>query len=605
MVFKEMLVELHIRNFAIIEELTLRFGEGLNVLTGETGAGKSIIIDAVSLLLGGRASTDVIRAGAELAEVEGHFHLGTRAAVINPLLEAEGLEGEGDLLILAREIRRNGRHICRVNGRAVALSVLNEIGQRLIDIHGQGEHLSLLRVREHLELLDRYAGLEAERAEMARLVHTLRQVRAELADLRRDERELARRIDLLTYQVQEIAAARLEPGEDEALEAERRRLANAEQLMHLATQVTQALENGSEEQMSAVDLLGQAMQMLARLARIDPDVEPMRQQIEDLSYQLSDVARELRRYRDRVEFNPARLAEVEERLELIHNLKRKYGDSIEEILAFGERAQAELDGITHAEERIAELEAEERQLLQAIGELGQRLSAARREAGARLAQAVERELDDLRMEHARFSVDLQWQDDPEGAYVGDRRVAFDATGLDRVEFLISANPGEPLRPLARVASGGETARLMLALKAVLSRADETPTLIFDEIDVGIGGRVGAVVGHKLWGLTAPDAQGRRAHQVLCVTHLPQLAAYGDVHYHVSKAVKGERTLTYVRRLEGDERVNELAAMLGASTAAGRASAAAMLAEAETAKKAQSMDDGQRTTGSEGCACTTG
>lgn len=585
-----MLAEIHIRNFAIIEELTLRFGEGLNVLTGETGAGKSIIIDAVSLLLGGRASTEVIRAGAELAEVEGHFHLGARAAAVHPLLEAEGLEGEGDLLILAREIRRNGRHICRVNGRAVALSVLNEIGQRLIDIHGQGEHLSLLRVREHLELLDRYAGLEAERAEMARLVHELRQVRAELAGLRRDERELARRIDLLTYQVQEITAARLEPGEDEALEAERRRLANAEQLMHLTTQVMQALENGSEEQLSAVDLLGQAVQMLARLARIDPAVEPMRQQVEDLSYQLSDVAHELRRYRDRVEFNPARLAEVEERLELIYNLKRKYGDSIEEILAFGERAQAELDSITHAGERIAELEAEEKRLLQAIGELGQRLSAARREAGARLAQAVERELDDLRMEHARFSVDLRWQDDPEGAYVGDRRVAFDVTGLDRVEFLISANPGEPLRPLARVASGGETARLMLALKAVLSRADETPTLIFDEIDVGIGGRVGAVVGHKLWGLTAPDAQGRRAHQVLCVTHLPQLAAYGDVHYHVSKAVEGERTLTHVRRLEGDERVNELVAMLGAPTAAGRASAAAMLAEAETAKKASSIAD---------------
>jgi DNA repair protein RecN (Recombination protein N) len=586
-----MLAEIRIRNFAIIEELTLRFGEGLNVLTGETGAGKSIIIDAVSLLLGGRASTDIIRAGAEQAEVEGHFYLGKRAAVIRPLLEAEGLEGEGDLLILAREIRRNGRHICRVNGRAVALSVLNEIGQRLIDIHGQGEHLSLLRVREHVELLDRYAGLEVERAEVTRLVHTLRQVRADLANLRRDERELARRIDLLTYQIQEIAAARLEPGEDEALEAERRRLANAEQLIHLTAQVTQALENGSEEQSSAVDLLGQAVQILTRLARIDPEVEPMRRQIEDLSYQLSDVAHELRRYRDRVEFNPARLAEVEERLELIHNLKRKYGDSIEEILAFGERAQAELDGITHAEERIAELEAEERRLLRAIGELGQRLSAARREAAARLAQAVERELDDLRMEHARFSVDLQWQDDPEGAYVGDRRVAFDATGLDRVEFLISANPGEPLRPLARVASGGETARLMLALKAVLSRADETPTLIFDEIDVGIGGRVGAVVGHKLWGLTAPDARGCRAHQVLCVTHLPQLAAYGDIHYHVSKAVEGERTLTHVRQLEGDERIGELAAMLGAPTAAGRASAAAMLAEAEMAKKVQNMDGG--------------
>jgi len=579
-----MLVEIHIRNFAIIEDLSLRFGPGLNVLTGETGAGKSIIIDAVSLLLGGRAAAEMIRSGADRAEIEGHFRLGARRAVIEPLLAAEGLEGDDDELILAREIRASGRHICRVNGRAVSLTLLDAIGQLLVDIHGQSDHLSLLRVREHVELLDRYAGHGALRAEMAALVSAVRQTRASLAALRRDERELARRIDLLTYQVQEIAAARLEPGEDEALEAERRRLANAEQIMLLATEAMQAIEEGGEEQMAAVDLLGQAAQALARLARIDPTLDPQRQQIEELSYQLSDLAREVRRYRDRVEFNPGRLAEVEERLELIHNLKRKYGDSIEEIIAFGERAQAELDSITHAEERIAELEQEEERLLRAIGEVGQRLSASRREAGERLAAAVERELDDLRMEHARFRVDLQWQDAADGACVGERRIAFDATGLDRVEFLISANPGEPLRPLARVASGGETARLMLALKAVLSRADETPTLIFDEIDVGIGGRVGAVVGRKLWGLVRADGAAE-GHQVLCVTHLPQLAAYGDVHFHVSKAVEGERTLTHVRQLTGAERVRELAAMLGTPSAAGEENAAALLAEAAAAKGA--------------------
>ena len=577
-----MLVEIHIRNFAIIEDLSLRFGPGLNVLTGETGAGKSIIIDAVSLLLGGRAAAEMIRAGADRAEIEGHFRLGARRTAIEPLLVAEGLEGEDDELILAREIRAGGRHICRVNGRAVSLTLLDAIGQLLVDIHGQGDHLSLLRVREHVELLDRYAGHGPLRAEMAALVSAVRQTRASLAALRRDERELARRIDLLTYQVQEIAAARLEPGEDEALEAERRRLANAEQIMLLAAEVAQAIEEGGEEQMAAVDLLGQAAQALARLARIDPAIDPQRQQIEELSYQLSDLAREMRRYRERVEFNPSRLAEVEERLELIHTLKRKYGDSIEEIIAFGERAQAELDSITHAEERIAELEQEEERLLRAIGEVGQRLSASRREAGERLAAAVERELDDLRMEHARFHVDLQWQDAADGAYVGERRLAFDATGIDRVEFLISANPGEPLRPLARVASGGETARLMLALKAVLSRADETPTLIFDEIDVGIGGRVGAVVGRKLWELVRADG-ATEGHQVLCVTHLPQLAAYGDVHFHVSKAVAGERTLTHVRQLTGAERVRELAAMLGTPSAAGEESAAVLLAEAAAAK----------------------
>ncbi|GAB4563460.1 MAG: DNA repair protein RecN [Anaerolineae bacterium] len=579
-----MLLELHIRNFAIIEDLTLRFGEGLNVLTGETGAGKSIIVDAVSLLIGGRASGDVIRAGADRAEIEGHFRMGARTSVITPILEAEGLEGEGDVIILAREVRQNGRNICRVNGRAVTLSLLSEIGQWLVDIHGQGEHMSLLRVREHVELLDRYAGLQQERQEMARLVKALHEVRDELAALRRDERELARRIDLLTYQVEEISKARLEPGEEEALEAERRRLANAEQIMQLAAEVLQAVEEGAEEQMSALDLLGQAEQALARLARIDPSVEEWRQQMETLSFQLADLSRDIRHYADGLEFNPDRLAEIEERLGLIHDLKRKYGDSIEEILAFAERAQHELDTITHAGERIAELEQEEERLLRQIGELGQRLSEARREAAERLSRAVEQELADLRMERARFGVHLAWEDDPQGAYVGDRRVAFDATGLDRVEFLISANPGEPLRPLARVASGGETARLMLALKSVLSRADETPTLIFDEIDVGIGGRVGAVVGRKLWGLTRSGARGARGHQVLCVTHLPQLAAFGDVHFHVSKAIEGERTITHVRQLEGEARIEELSAMLGAATDAGRESARSMLAEAAAYKQ---------------------
>ncbi|MCD6289356.1 MAG: DNA repair protein RecN, partial [Anaerolineae bacterium] len=414
-------------------------------------------------------------------------------------------------------------------------------------------------------------------------VEALRRVRAELARLQRDERELARRIDLLTFQVQEIESARLEPGEEETLEAERRRLANAEQLVLLANEVVQALEEGADEQLSAFDLLGQATQALTRLARIDPDMGAIRQQVEELSYQLADIVRDVRGYRDTIEFNPARLTQVEERLDLIYNLKRKYGDSIEEILAFAQQAQAELETITHAGERIAELEEEEERLLHEIGTLGQRLSEARRAAGERLAQAVEQELADLRMEQARFGVDLRWRDDPSGAYVGERRVAFDATGLDRVEFLVSANPGEPLRPLARVASGGETARLMLALKTVLSHADETPTLIFDEIDVGIGGRVGAVVGRKLWSLTVASTQGHPGHQVLCVTHLPQLAAYGDVHYHVSKAVEGKRTITHVRQISGEERIDELAAMLGTTTDAGRKSAAIMLAEAKEYK----------------------
>ncbi|HIC88717.1 MAG TPA: DNA repair protein RecN, partial [Anaerolineae bacterium] len=559
-----MLTELRIRNFAIIEELHLTFEPGLNVLTGETGAGKSIIVDAVSLLLGGRALEEMIRAEADRAELEGVFLLPPTVAVeLNPILEQNGLEGEDGVLILAREIRRSGHNVARVNGRAVTVSFLAEIGNRLVDIHGQGEHLSLLRVREHINLLDRYAGLAGLRAQVAGAVRKLNRVRSDLAALRRDERELARRIDLLTFQVEEIRSAGLQPGEEAELEAERRRLANAEQLIELTAEVAELLNESAGERPSAVDLVGEAVSALTRLIRLDPDLAPRLEQAELLADGLAELAREVVHYRDGIEFNPHRLNEVEERLELIFNLKRKYGDTIEEILAFGEAAQAELDQISHAEERLVELESEEERLLREIGELGEQLSLARQEAAERLSAAVEAELADLRMDKARFGVKITQREDPSGAYVGERRLAFDRTGIDRVEFLVSANPGEPLRPLARVASGGEASRLMLALKTVLSHADAIPTLIFDEIDVGIGGRVGGVVGRKMWLLSRAqnmNQASRVQRQVLCVTHLPQLAAYGDLHYHISKKEREGRTVTQAARLDSEARIAELTAM---------------------------------------------
>ena len=586
-----MLAELHIQNFAIIENLHLALGAGLNVLTGETGAGKSIIIEAVSLLLGERVDQEVIRAGARRAQIEGVFipepHV---TAALAPLLTEHGLEGDNDELILAREVRRGGRSVSRVNGRAVSSQLLREIGELLVDIHGQGRHLSLLRVREHVNLLDRYAGLEEPRADFAAQTRALRRVRQELTALRRDERELARRVDLLTFQVNEINAAQLGEGEEEALKAERNRLANAEQLTRLTDDVCQALEEAPAEQASALDLLGQAIQQLSKLERIDPTLQPLRQEAERTAEALQELARSLRAYGNEIEYSPRRLAQVEERLGLIYSLKRKYGDSIAEVLAFGAAAQQELDSITHAEERIEELEAEEEQLLRALGKLGAQLSSRRQEAAERLAAAVETEMADLRMARARFGVAITQVDDPTGAHVDGRRLAFDATGLDRVEFLVSANPGEPLRPLVKVASGGETSRLMLALKAVLSHADATPTLIFDEIDAGIGGRVGATVGQKLWRLTAPPADAPSpspSHQVLCVTHLPQLAAYGDTHIEVNKRVVGERTITTAEPIGGEARLQELAQMLGAETDAGRQSVQDMLVEmAEMKSKIQ-------------------
>ncbi|MGD9147076.1 MAG: AAA family ATPase, partial [Anaerolineae bacterium] len=370
-----MLSELTISDFAIIDKLHLRFGPGFNVLTGETGAGKSIIIDAVSLLLGGRGEVDLIRAGAAQANVEGTFSLDDEAlAIVRPLLEQDSLEGDDPaILILAREIRRGGRNVCRVNGRAVSLKVLRGIGEHLVDIHGQTEHLSLMRVREHIDLLDRYAELWPMRAEFAGLVRRLRQVRQELADLRRDERELARRVDLLQYQTNEIEAAHLEPGEDEALVQERTRLANAEQLRELADEAFFALYGGDDEQASAVDLLQASARALTGLSRLDPSTGVLGEAAETVSYQLEDLAGQLRDYRDRIEFNPRRLNQVEERLALIHSLQRKYGDSIEDVLAFAHRAQRELETIEHSEERIAELEVEEDQLLHEIGLLGEKL----------------------------------------------------------------------------------------------------------------------------------------------------------------------------------------------------------------------------------------
>ena len=580
-----MLSELTVHNLAIIDKLNLRFGSGFSVLTGETGAGKSIIIDAVSLLLGGRGEAEVVRSGADRAAVEGTFLLDAEIqAMVGPLLAEDGLEGdEPGTLLLGREVRREGRNVCRVNGRSVPLKTLEKIGQCLVDIHGQTEHLSLMRVREHVDLLDRYGGLWPLRDQVAGLVRDLRSVRRELAGLRRDEREMARRVDLLNYQVGEIQAARLHLDEEQGLAQERTRLANAEQLTALAGEAYHALYESDEDQASAVDLLQGAARALGGLVRLDPSTEALGKAAETLGYQVQDLAESVRSYRDRIEFNPERLNQVEERLGLIRSLQRKYGETITDVLAFAERAGRELETIEHSGERIAELEADEERLLHDLGRLGADLSARRREAGERLAAGIEAELDELSMARARFGVDVVWSDQADGAYVEGRRVAFDSAGLDRVEFLVSPNVGEPLKPLVRIASGGETSRLMLALKTVLAQADRTPTLIFDEIDAGIGGRVGAVVGHKLWGLTVGDGGKARHHQVLCVTHLPQLASYGDQHLMVRKGIVGDRTVTAVQELHDGEREQELAGMLGALTDKTLASAREMITASDEAK----------------------
>jgi DNA repair protein RecN (Recombination protein N) len=552
-----MLTELRIHNFAIIDKLDLNFGPGLIILTGETGAGKSIILDAVVMLIGGRADATVIRSDADAAFVEGVFHLrGPEKEAVHAILQREELMDDPDYVVLTREVRREGRSVARVNGRTANVSLLKELGALLIDIHGQAEHLSLLDPRAHLGLLDRYAEVARPLSDYRQTYHTLLNLRRELNDLRKAQADAERRVDVLTYQAEEVESARLKPGEDEELRKERDRLANAESLSRNAQEALAVLEEGSPETPAATDLIGQVAQALSALAKIDSAKSDMADQAELLLDNMSDLIHNLQDYLDEIEFNPKRLDEVEERLDLLHSLTRKYGGSIPAVIAYGAEARKQLELITTASERIQELEMQEAGLLEKLAGQGEVLSGKRKSAAVEMSNGIEAELDDLRMEAAKFGVDFQTKPDPNGAPIENgTRIAFDQNGFDRVEFLIAPNPGEGLKPLAKIASGGETSRLMLGLKNVLARADEVPSLIFDEIDQGIGGRVGMVVGQKLWNLS-------RMHQVFCVTHLPQLAAFGDEHYQVQKLVQGNRTLTHVERLDGEPRLLELSQMLG-------------------------------------------
>jgi len=582
-----MLAEIDITNFAIIEHLHLQLHRGFNVMTGETGAGKSIIIDAVGMLLGGRAQSEFVRANTDKARVEGTFALENAAREsIFPILDEIGIEHEDDSLIVTREIHLEGRNICRVNGRTVTLHTLERIGEFLIDIHGQSEHLSLLRVREHVDFLDRYGNLWEQRARVAAKVKALRAVRNEIKTLMMDARQVARRVDRLTYVVEEISEANLQIGEEEALKQERELLGNAELRANLADHAYRSLFGAGEDEKGAIDLLNEALQAVTGLEKYDASVKNSREEAESATAQADDLARSLRAYRDGVDHNPARLAQIDERMDLIFRLKRKYGDTIEEIIQYGENAAAELATISHSEERTKELQQQEAQLQKEIATLAVDLSRARRDAGERLAREIEAQLQDLGMAKAKFGAALERADDAEGPEVEGRRVAVDTTGIDRVEFLVSPNPGEPLKPLAKIASGGETSRLMLAMKSVLAVADNTPTLIFDEIDQGIGGRTGGIVGNKLWALTPSAQRTDRVpqHQVICITHLPQIAVFGDAHFKIRKEVVGERTVTLIQELDGNDRVEELAIMLGTATATTRQNAEELLKETANQKE---------------------
>ena len=593
-----MLRLLSVTNFATIEQLEIELAPGFGVLTGETGAGKSIIVDALSLLLGGRADVGMVRSGARRSRVEGIFLLGGDISQkIDVALGEYEIDVGEEEMILAREVNVDGRNTCRVNGRIVPLRLLSTLAQHLVDIHGQNQHLSLLRVREHMDILDKYGGLWQLRSEVAEVVRQLTEVRQELEQLRKDEKELAQRVDFLRYQVAEIGTANLRPAEDDDLTLERDRVANAEQIITLSDHAYRALYDSFDRHESVMDLMGQVSKDLSQLERLDPSLSQTVESVDALTHQVDELARALRSYRDGIEYSPARLQELEERLDLINSLKRKYGGTIEEILAFGERASQELEKLDYSEERVEGLKSREIDLRKQVGRLAGQLSEARQHAAKRLADAIQEEVAGLALGHAQVLVDIRQSESEDGVPVGNadlghdathslggesiRHLAYNGTGIDSVEFLISLNPGEPPRPLARVASGGEASRLMLAIKTILSTADQIPILVFDEIDAGIGGRVGSVLGQKLWGLS-------KSHQVLCVTHLPQIACYADHHAKVTKLASHDRTVTSVEVLDGEARASELSQMLGSDSGATRTNALEMLQQAKNWKDSKGV-----------------
>jgi DNA repair protein RecN (Recombination protein N) len=546
-----MLKYLKIKNLAIIEELEVEFSPGLNLLTGETGAGKSIIIGGVNLLLGEKSSPELIRSGEKEASVEGIFEPGEQG-FIGQKLEELGIDYQGELII--RRVVVEGKSRAFINGVLVPIKSLKELGEKLIDIHGQHQHQELIYPRNHLDLLDYFGGNLPERGEVSRLASEVKALFSELTSLRMDEREKMQKIDLLSFQVNEIEKAGLKPGEEEGLTAERKLLQNAERLNELAASSISIL---SEREPNLTALINQLERNLNQLADIDKNLGSYAREVEEARYKLDDLAKELAGYLSRISFDEARLTEIEDRLFEISRLKKKYGNTIEEILSFKEKAKSKLEKITMNEEREKELTAEIGKKYREYLDRTERLSEKRKEDAVKLAEEVKKELSLLAMEKAEFQVKIEKRTPP--TFSPEKEdLALAGKGLDEIELLISPNPGEELKPLARIASGGELSRLMLAIKSAAAAEERYKTLIFDEIDIGIGGRVAEVVGRKLERLA-------RAHQIICITHLPQIAAFADAHYLVEKSIDRGRTRTWIKQITKEQRVDELARMLGGET----------------------------------------
>ena len=560
-----MLQRLCIHHVALIEELEIEFGEGFNVLTGETGAGKSIIIDAVNLALGERASRELIMHDAAKAKVEAVFSE-VNTPALNSLLEENGIEADADELILSRELSAAGKNICRVNGTLVTIAILKKISDQLVDIHGQHEHQSLLDPQTHIAYLDACAtGAEKEKAMVAQAAAAYHALLRENRNAVMPEEERARQIDLLDYQLKEIDAAKLSAEEEEQLLKERSVLMNAEKIMA-------ALEEGYtllHAEQGALSQIEQAKRDLETIEAYDSAYADIGHRMADAYYSLEDIGYALRDARNGFEFDASRLAEVENRLDFIAGLKRKYGPEVSDVLAYRDNAAQKLQALTNAAENQAELQKKIDESVQTYRKHAAALSEISKKTAESLQKEILKQLGDVGMNKAEFRVEFKEFGAPR----------FSENGEDEIEFLLSANPGEPCKPLSKVASGGELSRIMLAFKTILADRDAVPTLIFDEIDTGISGKMASVVGGKMVTIAS-------AHQVLCITHLPQIAALADIHYLIQKQDDGKTTRSYVKLLDEEGCISRLSDMMSgeADSALGREHARELLEKSRAEKQ---------------------
>ncbi|MFO8068443.1 MAG: DNA repair protein RecN [Alkalibacterium sp.] len=541
-----MLESLRIKNFAIIEDLFLSFNAGMTVLTGETGAGKSIIIDAVGLLAGGRGSTEFVRFGAKKCVLEGEFGFKPTPDLISLLAQHE-IEHDAQTLLIQREIFTSGRTVCRINGSIITIAVLKEIGSHLIDIHGQNEHQELMVTENHSHLLDSFGPKEliSKKKEYRKVFHEYKALTKEREQWLFNEQELAQRLDILRYQVKEIEAAQLQPNEEEELLEEEKKLVNHQDIVEALSSSYAALQG---EEYSGLDSVGKAMEKMAAVENIDESFKHISESLSAAFFQLQEVASDIYAELDGLEYDEERLNEIEERLNSIQQLKRKYGNSVEAILDHFEKSDKELKQLESREERVDGLSKKITATQTEAQKQARELSMLRKQTALELEERIQEQLKELYMEKVKFSVAFKGSEGP------DTDLPLTEQGFDKIEFFVSTNPGEPLKALNKVASGGELSRMMLAMKTIFSQSQGITSIIFDEVDTGVSGRVAQAIADKIHSVADHS-------QVLCITHLPQVAAMADQHLYIKKTIEAERTQTSVEKLVDNERVEEIARML--------------------------------------------